>query len=139
MAHRGNMYKIGTGEAGTLAGRVYLSVPVPDREGEVTWVFWQGKLWARRVNEGADIGHTLIYDPATFRFEGTAKLNLSSPPSNSDDIGINGSKAAKQAIMVNALNRYFPLLTDGTNLFAITINVVNKRRRVKDSMRKHYQ
>jgi other hect domain ubiquitin protein ligase E3 len=46
------MYKIGTGEAGTSAGRVYLNQPMPDKEGEVTWVYCQGKLWARRVNEG---------------------------------------------------------------------------------------
>jgi hypothetical protein len=45
--------------------------------------------------------------------------------------------AFKQA--TQTLNRYYPLLTDGTNLFAVTVNVALKRRRVKDSMRKHYQ
>ena len=44
------MYKIGTGEAGTLAGKVYLNVPT-DREGEITWVYCQGKLYSRRANE----------------------------------------------------------------------------------------
>jgi other hect domain ubiquitin protein ligase E3 len=44
------MYKIGTGEKGTISGKVYLSAPT-DREGEVTWVYCQGKLYSRRANE----------------------------------------------------------------------------------------
>ena len=43
------------------------------------------------------------------------------------------------ASSINALNKYYPLLTDGKNLFAITMNLATKRRRVKDSMRKEYQ
>jgi len=38
IAQRACMYKIGTGEQGTLAGKVYLTVPT-DREGEVAWVY----------------------------------------------------------------------------------------------------
>ena len=74
------MYKIGTGEAGTMAGRVYLSANVPEKEGEVTWVHCQGKLWARRVNEG-DLGHLLVFDPLTFKQESTAKIVLTPPSS----------------------------------------------------------
>lgn len=44
------MYKIGTGENDTVAGKVYLSQQT-DREGEVTWVFCKGKLYSRRANE----------------------------------------------------------------------------------------
>jgi hypothetical protein len=40
---------------------------------------------------------------------------------------------------VISLNKYHPLLTDGKNLFTITMNLVTKRRKVKESMRKHYQ
>lgn len=48
---RGAMIKIGTGaNPDTVAGKVYLHVPT-DREGEVTWVYCQGKLWTRRANE----------------------------------------------------------------------------------------
>jgi hypothetical protein len=36
---RGNMYRIGTGEAGTIAGKVYNHASVPDLEGEATWVY----------------------------------------------------------------------------------------------------
>lgn len=126
------MYKIGSGEAGTVAGKIYSNANA-DREGEVTWVYCQGKLWARRVNEGADLGHLLVYDPLTFKLEGTAKLILTHAPSHEDADIPPAYKSATQT-----LNRYYPLLTDGTNLFAVTVNVALKRRRVKDSMRKHY-
>jgi other hect domain ubiquitin protein ligase E3 len=79
---RGTMYKIGSGEAGTIAGRVYLHSPVPDREGEVTWVFCQDKLYARRVNEAADLGHLLVFDPLNFKLEGTAKINITTTSQN---------------------------------------------------------
>jgi|LauGreDrversion4_2_1035121.scaffolds.fasta_scaffold189936_1 hypothetical protein len=62
LATRSQMYKIGSGESGTVAGKVYFNANC-DREGEVTWVYCQGKLWARRVNEGTDLGHLLVYDP----------------------------------------------------------------------------
>jgi hypothetical protein len=65
------MYKIGTGEGGTLAGKVYLHVPT-DREGEITWVYCQGKLYSRRANE--ELGQIVIIDPTTFKQEGMAKL-----------------------------------------------------------------
>ena len=50
IAQRGGMYKIGTGESNTIAGKVYLHTAT-EREGEVTWVYCQGKLYARRANE----------------------------------------------------------------------------------------
>ena len=37
--NRGSMYKIGTGDNGTNPGRVYLTQPYPEKEGEVTWVY----------------------------------------------------------------------------------------------------
>jgi len=50
ISQRAHMYKIGTGENDTVAGKVYLSQQT-DREGEVTWVFCKGKLYSRRANE----------------------------------------------------------------------------------------
>ncbi len=138
MSQRGCMYKIGTGENGTIAGKVYNHAYHPDKEGEMTWVYCQGKLYARRVNEG-DLGHLLVYDPSTFKLETTAKINLTVPASANQIPCDDPAQAAKHATMVNALNRYYPLLTDGNNLFAVTINVSTKRLRVKDTMRKHYQ
>ncbi len=75
LATRSQMYKIGSGESGTVAGKVYFNANC-DREGEVTWVYCQGKLWARRVNEGTDLGHLLVYDPQSFKLESTAKISL---------------------------------------------------------------
>jgi hypothetical protein len=134
------MFKIGTGEAGTIAGRVYLTASIPEKEGDCTWVHCQGKLWARRVNEGADLGHLLVFDPQTFKLEGTAKIILTPPQSNSAvNLPEDPASLAKHSALINSLNKFYPLLTDGQNLFALTMNIVTKRRRVKDSMRKHYQ
>lgn len=130
MPSRGNMYKIGTGESGTQAGRIYACQSQPEKEGEVTWVHCQGKLWARRVNEGSDLGHLLVFDPATLKLESTAKIPLNLQTNSGDD----PIKAS-----LGSLNKYYPLLTDGRNLFAITVQLATKRRRVKDSMRREYQ
>lgn len=72
------MFKIGTGEQDTEAGRVYAQASAADREGEVTWVYCQGKLWARRVNEG-ELGQLIIYDPSTLKQESTVKIVLNTP------------------------------------------------------------
>jgi hypothetical protein len=78
--NRGAMYKIGTGENDTVPGKVYLTQPYPEKEGEVTWVYCSGKLYARRINEaGSDIGLLLIYNPSNFALEGTAKINIQPP------------------------------------------------------------
>jgi hypothetical protein len=79
---RGTMFKIGTGDNGTVAGKVYVTAPYPEKEGEVTWVFCQGKLFARRVNESSDIGQLLVFDPLNFKLEGTAKIDVSPPVDN---------------------------------------------------------
>jgi hypothetical protein len=101
--NRGTMYKIGTGENGTVPGKVYLSQPYPEKEGEVTWVYCQGKLYARRINEaGTDIGHLLIYDPQTLTLEGTAKINVSPPEDNSS---VSDPTVMKQQSLTLALNR----------------------------------
>lgn len=65
------MYKIGTGENGTVAGKIYHQRPT-DREGDVAWVYCKGRLYTRRVNE--EIGSLLIIDPATLRSVGQCKL-----------------------------------------------------------------
>lgn len=58
------MYRIGTGEGGTLAGKVYFTQPT-EREGEITWVYCQGKLYSRRANE--ELGNIVILDPTNFK------------------------------------------------------------------------
>lgn len=91
------------------------------------------------MKDVADLGHLLIFDPQTFKQEGTARINLA-PPSSSDLPGGDSTiPGYKQTALTAALNRFYPLLTDGKNLFVVTMNLVQKRRRVKDSMRKLYQ
>ncbi|CDW79829.1 hect domain and rcc1-like domain-containing protein [Stylonychia lemnae] len=121
IAQRACMYKIGTGENGTLAGKIYLNVPT-DREGEITWVYCQGKLYSRRANE--ELGLITIIDPVTLKPESTAKLFFGD---------------AYQNPTAQSMNRYYPLLSDGKNIFVVTMQIANKRRRVKDDMRKLYQ
>jgi len=112
---RSYMYKIGTGEQNTIAGKVYLSVPTT-RDGDITWVHCQGKLYSRRVNE--EFGQLQVYDPETLKLVTTTKIFLS-------DIFTN-QKTAEQ------INKNYPLLTDGDNLFIVTAEVVTKRRKLKD-------
>mmetsp|Transcript_28540 Transcript_28540/g.43142 ORF Transcript_28540/g.43142 Transcript_28540/m.43142 type:complete len:160 (+) Transcript_28540:377-856(+) len=66
------MYKIGTGSSdATVPGKIYLEKKC-DREGDVSWVFCRGVLYARRVNE--EFGVLSMYDPATFNSLGEAKM-----------------------------------------------------------------
>lgn len=67
--------------------------------------------------------------------EGTAKINVSPPEDNSS---VSDPTVMKQQSLTLALNRQYPLLTDGRNLYAITMNYSVKRRRVKDSLRKQF-
>ena len=66
----------------------------------------------------------MIIDPGTFKLEGIAKLFCGE---------------SFQTPIAQSLNRFYPLLTDGNNVFIVTMNVAKKRRRVKDSMKKAYQ
>jgi len=44
------MQKIGSGEHGTIAGKVYKARPATDI-GEITWTFCRNKLYTRRVDD----------------------------------------------------------------------------------------
>jgi other hect domain ubiquitin protein ligase E3 len=43
---RAGLYKIGTGDNGTIPGKVYVQTKL-DKEGELTWVYLQDKLYLR--------------------------------------------------------------------------------------------
>jgi len=45
----GGMYKIGTGEGGTVGGKIYLYAPVNKVE-EICWVYCKGKLYLRNTS-----------------------------------------------------------------------------------------
>jgi hypothetical protein len=47
---KGAMLKIGTGENGTIPGKVYLYAPT-EKESEIAWVYCKGKLYLRRAND----------------------------------------------------------------------------------------
>jgi hypothetical protein len=71
---RAYLYKIGTGEDNTVPGKVYTQAPL-EREGDLTWVFCQGKLYLR-YHQPSEIGTLHIYDPTTLSKTSEAKLHL---------------------------------------------------------------
>jgi len=115
------MFKIGTGDRGTIAGRVTVSVPV-EKEGDLSWVYCQGRLYARRHN--IDFGNLTLYDPKNFKKLGEARLVC-------DDV-FRGNKTLK------AHNSYYPLLTDGEDLYALLFTVERRERALKDDMKDKY-
>lgn len=114
IVQRGCMYKVGTGENGTIAGKVYQS-QFTDREGEVNWVYCQGKLYSRRANE--PLSQVVVIDPKTLKVEGKLKLIAKDLFTNPD---------------THSMNRYSPLITDGTNIYLVTMRVVTKKRKPRE-------
>jgi hypothetical protein len=112
---RGGMYKIGTGENDTIAGKVYLSVP-SDKDGDVTWVFCQNKLYMRRAQE--ELGSLTIIDPNTFQVCGKAKLCC-------------GEVFTQQG--AQNFNRNYPLLSDGEYLYIVAMEIVKRPKHIKKS------
>ena len=111
------LYKLGTGEGGTVAGKKYCEVQT-EREGDVTWVYCQGRLYARRTNE--EFGSLVIYDAVTLKRLGDARLVCG------DLFG--GNKTLK------AQNASHPLLSDGEHLYTITFQVERRERKPKESL-----
>ena len=57
------MYKIGTGSnEKTIARKMYLEKK-SDKDGEIAWTYFDGKLFCRRVNE--EFGLITLYDTET--------------------------------------------------------------------------
>ena len=97
----GGKFKIGTGEGGTVCGKVYLYQAL-ERPEEAVWVYCRGKLYMRSAFKEA--GVLSIVCPYTFKSEGMLQLycpDLFGTP-------------AKQA-----LNKYFPILTDSESIFVV--------------------
>ena len=61
------MMKIGTGERGSTAGRVYHTIPTNDMC-EVTWVYCKGKLYSRKTSDA--FGTLNVHDPVSLAIEG---------------------------------------------------------------------
>ena len=107
------MFKIGTGERGTIAGKVVLEASV-EKEGDFSWVYCQGRLYARRTS--AEFGNLTLYDPKNLKKLGEARLLC-------DDV-LRGNRALKTQ------NAYYPLLTDGESLFTLLFTVERRERTV---------
>lgn len=117
---RKQLIKIGTGEEGTTAGKVYNSQPA-DLEGEITWVYCQDQLFARQAQE--EFGKLVVYDPNTLKQVSKAKLITTEVFDN--------PKKSEQ------FNKNYPLLTDGKDLFIVTCQVLEKSRKLKEGFALH--
>ena len=115
------MMKVGTGSnSKTIAGKVYLEKK-HDRESEVSWVYCNGKLFARRLKD--ELGMVTLYDVETFNSLGEAKLVARD---------LFGAKSN--------VNKSQPLLSDGNNkLFIITMKVISKNKVFKPEMLQRHQ
>lgn len=100
------MMKIGTGENGSVAGRV-IQVETNDTS-EVTWVHCKGKLYSKKVSD--PFGLLTVHDPETMQTEGQVKLCINDCFANPK--------------LMEGINRNFPLLSDGESLFIVTVQVV---------------
>lgn len=107
------MFKIGSGERGTVAGKVYMDA-YDEKDGDFSWVYCQGKLYARRTS--SEFGNMTLYDPKNFKKLGEARLIC-------EDV-FRGNKALKTA------NTYYPLLTDGESIFTLLLTVEKRERAV---------
>ena len=111
------MYKIGSGIGTTTAGRVYISTQV-EKEGDLSWVYCTGRLYARRNN--VDFGNLVVYDPKNLKKLGEARFVC--------DEMFRGNKVLKKA------NSNYPLLTDGESLYALIMTVEKRERVLQEGM-----
>jgi len=70
-AINGGMFKIGTGEHDTIAGKIYLYTSLTKQE-DVSWIYCKGKLYLRCSSK--DFGTIDIICPNTFKNEGMMQL-----------------------------------------------------------------
>jgi hypothetical protein len=108
------MYKIGSGASPkTIPGKVYLSRR-GDKDGEICWVYCKGKLYFKRADD--DLGVLTVYDAETLGLVGEVKLI---------------SEEIFNQPVCQRTNRLCPLLTDGDNLFIITIRIEEKLKEIR--------
>lgn len=115
------MYKVGTGEHGTTAGKVYLFSHA-DKGSNGCWVYCKGKLYLRTTGE--KLGVVSVISPETFQNTATLKLSC--------------GDAFKNSMAVN-FNRNYPLLTDGDNLYAIVLIFKKIKRKVREDMKEEFE
>ena len=108
------MYKIGTGEKGTVPGKVYLYAK-GDKDLAGTWVYCKGKLYLRKNNDSPCMIRVLC--PVTFKE--LMKVKLSS------------GEAFREPSALK-FNRNMPLLSDGEKLYTISLSFKNVKRKIKE-------
>ena len=108
-ATNGGMYKIGTGEHDTVAGKVYLFAAVCRQE-EIAWVYCKGKLYLRTSSK--EFGSIDVICPNTFKFEGMIQLHCPE---------VFGHPS------LQIINKNFPLLTDGEYLYIIGKKLISEK------------
>ena len=111
------MYKVGTGENTTIAGKVYLAATIHSTRCQFSqWVFCSGKLYGRRSDE--PLGLLQVVDPCTFKREETLRLDFKLPSTDLNTF--------------TSCNLNMPLLTDGQKLYTITVTPEKRRKLVKN-------
>lgn len=110
------MFKIGTGEGNTLAGKVYFHTKT-DLTGALQWVYLNNKIYARMVDES--LGLLNVISPDNFSVQGTVSLHC-----DEKDL-LNNATSAR-------FNKGYPLITDGTYLYIIVMRVVSRERELKE-------
>ena len=113
---KGGMFKIGTGEGNSLAGKVYLHAKT-ELSGSLQWVYLNNKIYARKVDES--LGVLTLISPDNFLTLGTVSLQC-----DDKDLFINASSTR--------INKSYPLLTDGTYLYIIIMHVTTRERVIKE-------
>jgi len=101
----GGMFKIGTGEQGTISGKVYLFAAL-ERPEDGAWVYCKGKLYLR--SSSRETGLISVICPHTFKHEGL--LQLYCPE-------LFGSPAQL------SFNKNFPFITDKEHLYVVGMKI----------------
>jgi len=115
------MMKVGTGDNGSQAGRVYSKVETSDTS-EVTWVYCKGKLYSKKTSD--PFGLLSVHDPTTLVVEGQVKLCV--------------NECFQNPKLMEGLNRNYPLLSDGESLYIVTVQVLQKSKVVREELKSEY-
>ena len=111
------LFKIGTGENGTLAGRVYLHKRT-ELTGSLTWVYLKNKIYARCSDQA--LGVITIVSPDTLQTEGNLSLYC-----EGQDV-LNNPICARY-------NKRYPIITDGAFLYIIVMDISTRERKLREN------
>eukprot|EP00828_Plagiopyla_frontata_P011315 TRINITY_DN1623_c0_g1_i4.p1 TRINITY_DN1623_c0_g1~~TRINITY_DN1623_c0_g1_i4.p1 ORF type:complete len:387 (+),score=62.79 TRINITY_DN1623_c0_g1_i4:339-1499(+) len=121
--NNGGMFKVGTGEEGTLPGKIYHYCAVTKAE-DVAWVYCKEKLYLRVSSK--ELGTIEILDAATFKSEQVVQLFC---------------PEIFRHPQLQTLNKGFPLLSDGNGLYIIGKNLISEKisTQFKGNLKQNHQ